>query len=672
MNPPPTRLPAGLAHQILSLNDEQRGAVFDDSDSVVLAGPGSGKTHVLVAKAAFLAFTAAHGPRRIAAITYSVQAAEEIAGRMRKTHPRLAKSVRSATVHAFCTAEILRPFMGLAGQGSYDAHRLLSETAEHERWARAYQEAQPNGRPGSPDQVACRTAVMMGEDTTRFSAALVDAVRIYQRQLRNDNELDYDSICGRSLHIVRTLPLAAKAIVARYPWLLIDEYQDLGAVLHAIVIALRSHGARLFAVGDPDQSIYGFNGSSPHHLLTLAQESGVRTHRLTTNYRSGRVLINAATAVLGQDRGYEAVPDTDPGLIDHRVTNATVHGHANIVVSAVQELLRAGIPPHHIAVLYRASRARLPLRTLLTDALTGAGIETLTERAYKWPRTPVVRFLQKVARWHLTRDRPHQRLPNLQFDELLDGYLELLDEHPHHNARELHLSKTLHRCLRLSPATATTKLEEWLPHIVDTLEIERSQIVADVEELHADTFAEAVVGDFCGDVEATGKIVVTTYHAAKGREWPYVILPGLQEGIVPHWSGMAGHEQPPGQSKVAEERRLFYVALSRAQRAAVLIYANGPRAEFERSPSRFITRLPGYEPPLSDQQYERVAAPPAYHVDTLRTVHANSHRRWTPEDDHRLTELARAGSTIAEMMSYFGRNENAIRARLTRNGIIPS
>lgn len=325
-------------------------------------------------------------------------------------------------------------------------------------------------------------------------------------------------------------------------------------------------------------------------------------------------------------------------------------------------------------MLYPASRARLPLRTLLTTALTAAGIEALTERAHRWPRTPTVRFLQKVANWHITRDRPHHRLPNLQFDELLDDYLDLLDEHPHHSARELHLSATLHRCLRLSPAIAANNLDEWLLHTVDALELERCPSVADLDDLRTGNSAQATVGDFCGDVETAGKITVTTYHAAKGREWPYLILPYLQEGVIPNWPKKTGRHHPPDSAKIAEERRLFYVAVSRAQRAAILIYTNNTTEHdvFEHSASRYITNLPGYEPPPTHQPHEQVAASPTYHLDTVRTVHPNSHRRWTPEDDHRLTELARAGSTIPDLMNHFGRNENAIRARLIRNGVTPN
>jgi DNA helicase II / ATP-dependent DNA helicase PcrA len=92
---------------------------------------------------------------------------------------------------------------------------------------------------------------------------------------------------------------------------------------------------------------------------------------------------------------------------------------------------------------------------------------------------------------------------------------------------------------------------------------------------------------------------LTTYHSAKGREWPYVILPALQEGIVPDWPLDYGKPYPPDSAKVAEERRLFYVALTRAQQAAILIYTPGPtttmrRPTFHASPSRFITHLPGF------------------------------------------------------------------------------
>jgi DNA helicase-2/ATP-dependent DNA helicase PcrA len=123
--------------------------------------------------------------------------------------------------------------------------------------------------------------------------------------------------------------------------------------------------------------------------------------------------------------------------------------------------------------------------------------------------------------------------------------------------------------------------------------------IAALRQLRGPRWSTTAIAEFAGDVEATGKIVVTTYHSSKGREWPYVILPALQEGVAPDWPLDYGKPYLPNTDMVAEERRLFYVALTRAQRAAVLIYTPGgtPNATnptFHISPSRFITNLPGF------------------------------------------------------------------------------
>jgi DNA helicase II / ATP-dependent DNA helicase PcrA len=116
------------------------------------------------------------------------------------------------------------------------------------------------------------------------------------------------------------------------------------------------------------------------------------------------------------------------------------------------------------------------------------------------------------------------------------------------------------------------------------------------EALLGSQWSVTTVAEFAGDAEAAGKVVVTTYHSSKGREWPYVILPGLQEGVVPGWPLDFGRPYPPGLAYLAEERRLFYVALTRAKRAVVLIYTPGPvriinTPTFLGSPSRFIEGL---------------------------------------------------------------------------------
>lgn len=120
-----------------------------------------------------------------------------------------------------------------------------------------------------------------------------------------------------------------------------------------------------------------------------------------------------------------------------------------------------------------------------------------------------------------------------------------------------------------------------------------------LNDLTHESWSTATVADFAGDLETMGKVTVTTYHSAKGREWPYVILPALQEGIMPDWPLDYGRPYSPSAQLVAEERRLFYVALTRAKIAAVLLHTPSAcppsKATHHGSPSRFIRNLPGFD-----------------------------------------------------------------------------
>jgi superfamily I DNA/RNA helicase len=150
-------------------------------------------------------------------------------------------------------------------------------------------------------------------------------------------------------------------------------------------------------------------------------------------------------------------------------------------------------------------------------------------------------------------------------------------------------------------------MQTWIARLDQSLAIRRTlgravkaEELAAFDALMSPQWSAATLAEIAGDAEAAGKVIVTTYHSSKGREWPYVILPGLQEGCVPGWPLDYGRPYAPGVAYVAEERRLFYVALTRAQQAAVLIYSPRPVTHlasspvFLTSPSRFITGLPGF------------------------------------------------------------------------------
>ncbi|MBM0231421.1 ATP-dependent helicase [Micromonospora sp. STR1_7] len=601
------RLPPTVAAEINALNRKQRAAVVCLEDATVLAGPGSGKTRVLVAKAAYLSASCVQAPQRVACITYGNQAAVEIRSRLRSLTQGAGRAVAISTVHGFCLSEVLMPFSKVSGHGEISAGAVLSDDDRQRFRASAYQNAGLYEDPTYTDSrdISCRRTIAAEGDLSRFSSRVIAAAKAYDKLLVETGRLDFESMVGRSLEIFRAKPAIAKIVATKFPWLLVDEYQDLGPVLHCLVTILRDAGARIFAVGDPDQSILGFTGSDPKCLLELG-EATEKTFHLSVNYRSGRALVAACSNVLGVDRGYESRDGAEEGLIDYQPVSGGIERHAERTGEVVADLLAAGVEPHDIAVLYSKNRKRVPVRNWLEAALRQAAIPLLAERAVPWPSGTVIRFLQRVATWQLDRT---SGLPVSSaytgFDDLVDEFLRLYSDRPVSGSQRLPVRVTLWRCLS-TEVRPDMPLRRWSREVIDQLGLRRSlrrsleaQELVALSELQSWKFTGVTLAEFSGDAKSVGKVRLTTYYSAKGREWTYVVLPYLQEAIAPDWPLDYGRPYLPSEAFVEAERRVFYVALSRAKQAAVLVYTpdgfTGERAPIPFStPSRFLWNLPDF------------------------------------------------------------------------------
>jgi DNA helicase II / ATP-dependent DNA helicase PcrA len=456
----PPLLPRPLAEEINSLNPAQRRAVLAESNTVVVAGPGAGKTRLLVAKAAYLTSTEIHAPQRVACVTFGIKAAEEIRRRLRAVYSGAGQSVTCATVHAFCLAEILTPFASIAGHPPTAAQSVLDTAGQFDLRVHAYDQAGLSENPRWTEyrDMACRRALFAGEPVTGFGNQVVAAAQAYDRLLADAGKLDFEAMVGRSLQILHDRPTIRRIVAARFSWFLIDEYQDLDPVLHGIVTTLRDAGVRIFAVGDPDQSIHGFTGSDPRHLIELSQDPQFYVERLQINYRAGHVLVDAAARVLGEDRGYQPRDRSEAGILDHQLVLGGIPKHAQRTVHIATDLIAAGVAPHDIAVLYPRNRKKAPLRDWLVDAFDAANLPVATERAQPWPRGRIVAFLQKIANWQLGRQPSRAHPAAARFDELADDYAALRTLSWHHVNERLAARVDLWQAV--APAVAPTKTSQ--------------------------------------------------------------------------------------------------------------------------------------------------------------------------------------------------------------------
>jgi DNA helicase-2/ATP-dependent DNA helicase PcrA len=582
-----------LAAELEELNDDQRRAVLHGDSVVVRSGPGSGKTRTLVAKVGYLLETHVTARRGVAAITYTRHAAREITTRLAGLGIRPGRRLAASTLHGWCLNSILRPYgpllgMPVPGPGSViDAYAdawvsLLQEcvdeagaiaNAEWERWS----------------ITRIRRDLAAGNDRD-LSDPMVRAAQLFDQRMLERGWFDFDSMIAQALRIIRQHPKTGKLIAARYPWIIVDEYQDLGPVLHSLVLALHGEASvKVAAFGDPDQSVMGFTGADPRYLNSLADDRPEEflDVPLSFNYRCGQAIIAASHAALNQERPHRACPSRDdPGIIEPVAVAGGLDDHAAMTVTKVDELTARGVPAHRIAIIYPRKG---PLLDGLLAALDASRHDYVHERDERLPDGDLADFVRDCAARALSGPQPIGSQDDgattaVTLPELAYTYTHLrkvtgMPELPRYSA-----GRRLAALLNHANADELQgeQLGTWLTGLADSLDLadlaaaspsqRDQQALADfyrADREHALTVADIAAGSL-----RTGKVTLTTYHSAKGRGWDVVILPGLVEGIMPRWTWYKPRRRfvqpPPGD--LEQDRRAFYVGLTRAKDAVILIH----------------------------------------------------------------------------------------------------
>jgi superfamily I DNA/RNA helicase len=319
-------------------NPEQLEAVRERGHCVVLAGPGSGKTKTLTTAMGRCILDDVKEPRGIACITYNNECAIELEARLARLGIEPSDRVFVGTVHSFALTQVILPYSrcvmpevrssvrvatpGEIRNAIFTAHARVIGGGENpiNRWRFAEEKRRRDVDRTHP--------VWMGRNPE-----LAQFIEAYEAELRRQNLIDFDDMPLLAVRMIREHEWIRNALRAKFPILFVDEYQDLGYALHELVLQLCFQaGVRLFAVGDPDQSIYAFTGANPELLESLTARPGVRPIHLRFNYRCGTSIIEAAQAALGEDRDYRAPDGTHEGNIFFHPVNGDLSDQAALVV----------------------------------------------------------------------------------------------------------------------------------------------------------------------------------------------------------------------------------------------------------------------------------------------------------------------------------------------------
>ncbi|MGW2652181.1 ATP-dependent helicase [Streptomyces sp. NPDC001478] len=594
-----------LLAELDSLHPRQRAAVLHDGNVVLRAGPGSGKTRTLVARIAYVLQTQISSFRGVACITYTNPAAEEIRRRVHSSGVRAEGRITCSTVHAFCLNEILRAFGHLTGQPAPEAGHVLNTAATETLLQRCFDQVgigEVLAQHRIPQNTKIRRALACNEDLHSFDPREVQAARLYEEQLVLRGEIDFEAMVIRAVHLVREHAHVRDLLYARFPHLVVDEYQDLGGVLHELVLALRDlAGITVFAVGDIDQSVYGFTGADAKYLTELADRADFRDLELEVNYRSGQGIITAAEAALGVTRGRLAREGAPRGNVNLKRAEGGLQDHARITCDLVEQAQGKGIRPERIAILYPA---RGHLLDNVRSELTRRELDFRHEGDGRLPAGSLSRFVQRCAARAVTNYQIHAASTAARADMLRRAHAPSLaslsralttlrtEAQLAPPPLRLFLPRALQLCLdpdQLYPADAPALA--WLEQLRAGLALD--EVAAGHPDLDNTTSLDnlarlcrtknLVLQDLARGEEVVGKVLLATYHAAKGREFDTVILPGLLKGIIPRDIFDRGRWREPNDTELAEQRRAFYVALTRAESTVTMIV--GPAKNGRLRPS---------------------------------------------------------------------------------------
>jgi len=322
----------------LETNREQWEAFQHQGHCVVLAPPGSGKTKLLTTKAVWLANNAVAPSRGLACITLTNPAAAELRARIRRLGQPVGRTINVGTVHSFAWSSIIRPFATAAGFPEWSRYTLAplqqANAAMREAIRRVFDQNEDIRYVDSTIKRNRKLSLTEQEWKTAGSN-IREAALEYERLLREEDHVDFDSVVAMAVHLVEQHPFVRTVLHARYPYLMVDEYQDLAPGLHRIVtsLSLDEGQSTLFAVGDPDQAIYGWTGTRPELLLELADREAVHRVDLRINYRCGALIAEAGRRILGA-HGAEAVTVRGGGSVSARNEPAGLTAQATYMPGA--------------------------------------------------------------------------------------------------------------------------------------------------------------------------------------------------------------------------------------------------------------------------------------------------------------------------------------------------
>ncbi len=621
------------------LNEEQIKPVLQTEGAVlVLAGAGSGKTRVLTSRIAYIIEELNVPPSAILAITFTNKAAKEMQDRLSSITDVSRSWV--CTIHSMCV-RILRLFAGEAGlQQNFS---IYSETERNNIIKKSFQECDyDDDKLLNSIKYHIGNAKMLGYSPDKYLEEyagenniedIVKVYRRYQKHLWENNALDFDDLLNETRNLLRDSESVREELGSRFRYILVDEFQDTNAVQYEIIKMLASVHGNLFAVGDDDQSIYGWRGAKIENILHFEKDfKGAKVFKLERNYRSTKHILELANTVIkhnGRRKDKTLWTENAEGVATKVKEAEEESGEARYIAHTIVGLLQQGYQYSDFAVLMRINaltRAfeqeflsdgipykvfggfkfyeRKEIKDLLaylrlisnpfdSEALVriinfpkrGIGAKTVeTLQAYSFEtEMPIYAALRDLDILGFS-GATAQKLS--AFRDLVKGWIVESQDMPVNELVKKIVAETRMREAYADDSDESinkrANIEEFIQSVDEYCKLNEEATLAEYLQqitLYSDT----------DEMDDGNYVTLATVHAVKGLEFPCVFICGLEENIMPVSRAAMGTDE-----EMEEERRLMYVAITRAKERLWLTRSKSRYLYGRREPamrSRFLKEL---------------------------------------------------------------------------------
>ena len=614
-----------------TLNDKQKEAVeWPDGPILVLAGAGSGKTRVLTTKLAYLVNEEGVNPYNILAITFTNKAAKEMKERAFKMLGSDAYKMQISTFHSLGLLLIRENYDKLGFDKNFtildsdDSLTIIKKILKDMNLdPKVYNPRAIRNKISSAKNELMDSNYYSRFANSEYEEIVLSVFQKYEQKVLKNNSMDFDDLLLLPIKLFKKYPDVLEKYQDRFKYILVDEYQDTNEAQYILIKMLSKKYKNICVVGDLDQSIYGFRGANFRNILNFEKDyPDAKVIPLEENYRSTGNILNVANDIIKhnkqrKEKNLWTKNDNGPKIRYHRAYDEK--DEANYVMEEIKKLIISGEPKSSIAVLYRTNaQSRNMEETLLRENIPYKVVGSF----YFYNRKEIKDLISYLKLIYNSNDDvslmriinvPKRQIGPKTIENLatkaLDKGVSLYEAID--SGKELEFKKLIERIKKESENMSLTELVELIltetgmrKELENSKTLEAEVRLENLEEFKSITknFEEnngvisleeflleiSLVSDMEEHKNNNDVVTLMTIHSAKGLEFDHVFIIGLEEGLFPHSNCLDSPDE------IEEERRLCYVAVTRAKKTLTLVNA-GRRMLYGNTncnpPSRFIAEI---------------------------------------------------------------------------------